>query len=476
MTVRMILKPEIKVLEGEDGEIRLQTPLYDVPLPGWSGGARDVLYKMTAEGASDDDMKTIIIGAEGPQGFFKFMGQYAKLRAYAVVCNALYDGEERFATIVPLTTNYRAASDDLAADQLFSLSRFAAIHREDDTLILECPLGHARVLLHHHLAAAVLGVLAQPTSLDGLGEIFGNLEAETLKKFVSFLHSAGALTLVGEDGTRAEDSDTSLITWDFHDMLFHTRVRYGRYDRPFVGELHHVDAMEMPPPVKPISSENPIHLKSPDLDALKLSDPPLIEVSENRKTLYDYAETPINADQIGEFLYRVCRVKHTFLETYNSPSGIQYPMTFAFRPYPSGGGLFEIEFYVNVRQCEGLEGGIYHYNPVEHQLALVAEENGNTRALLADAKNAMQHGQEPQVLITYAARFARLAWKYNTLAYSLIQKHVGVLYHSMYLHATAMNLAPCAIGAGNSDLFAQATGLPYFEEGSVGDFALSSKA
>ncbi len=42
----------------------------------------------------------------------------------------------------------------------------------------------------------------------------------------------------------------------------------------------------------------------------------------------------------------------------------------------------------------------------------------------------------------------------------------------MYLVATAMGLSPCAIGTGDSDLFAEATGLRYEEEGTVGEFAL----
>jgi hypothetical protein len=45
----------------------------------------------------------------------------------------------------------------------------------------------------------------------------------------------------------------------------------------------------------------------------------------------------------------------------------------------------------------------------------------------------------------------------------------------MYLVATAMNLAPCAIGAGNSDLFAAAVGTDYYAETSVGELSLGSK-
>lgn len=45
----------------------------------------------------------------------------------------------------------------------------------------------------------------------------------------------------------------------------------------------------------------------------------------------------------------------------------------------------------------------------------------------------------------------------------------------MYLVATAMEFAPCALGGGDSDLFVRAAGLEYTVESSVGEFVLGSK-
>ena len=73
-----------------------------------------------------------------------------------------------------------------------------------------------------------------------------------------------------------------------------------------------------------------------------------------------------------------------------------------------------------------------------------------------------------------AARLPRVAWKYTGLAYALVLKHVGVVFQTMYLVATAMGLAPCAVGLGDSDLFAQAADTDYYAETSVGEFLLGS--
>jgi SagB-type dehydrogenase family enzyme len=96
-------------------------------------------------------------------------------------------------------------------------------------------------------------------------------------------------------------------------------------------------------------------------------------------------------------------------------------------------------------------------------------------ALLESAGLATGELHMPQVLIVIAARFQRAAWVYESIAYANILKDVGTLLQTMYLVATAMNLAPCAIGAGNSDLFAAAVGTDYYAETSVGELSLGSK-
>ena len=78
----------------------------------------------------------------------------------------------------------------------------------------------------------------------------------------------------------------------------------------------------------------------------------------------------------------------------------------------------------------------------------------------------------PQVLITIAARFGRVSWKYSSIAYALILKDVGVLIQTFYMMATDMGLGGCAIGTTNIDLFAKMTGIEFHAEGPVGQFAL----
>jgi SagB-type dehydrogenase family enzyme len=97
-------------------------------------------------------------------------------------------------------------------------------------------------------------------------------------------------------------------------------------------------------------------------------------------------------------------------------------------------------------------------------------------ALLTGAQFAMGAPGAPQILITIAARFGRVSWKYSSLAYALILKDVGALMQTFYLMATDMGLGGCAIGIANIDLFAKMTGIEFHIEGPVGQFALGRAA
>jgi SagB-type dehydrogenase family enzyme len=82
----------------------------------------------------------------------------------------------------------------------------------------------------------------------------------------------------------------------------------------------------------------------------------------------------------------------------------------------------------------------------------------------------------PQILITIAARFGRISWKYSSVAYALILKDVGVLTQTFYMMATDIGLGGCAIGSANIDLFAKMTGIEFHVEGAVGLFAMGRGA
>ncbi|MBI5440287.1 MAG: SagB family peptide dehydrogenase, partial [Deltaproteobacteria bacterium] len=220
---------------------------------------------------------------------------------------------------------------------------------------------------------------------------------------------------------------------------------------------------EPAPVVKPTVSPETIPLFVPDLKALERTDPPFSKVLEERASLRDHSGEAMTVEQLGEFLYRSARIKEQSSR-----------VDVSFRPSPSAGALHPLEIYPVVDRCTGLSAGLYHYDPKGHLLSRISGPNEMVGTLLQlGGVTAMLSGL-PQVLFVITARFQRVQNKYQSVAYSAILKDVGCLYQTMYLVATAMGLAPCALGGGHSDLFSQAAGLDYFAETSVGDFVLGT--
>jgi SagB-type dehydrogenase family enzyme len=380
-------------------------------------------------------------------------------------------GGRRLATAVPTAASF-ALRREAVGDRPLVLSRFAYLHRVGDELALESPLCAVRVLLHDWAAASLVHALASPATPAQLAGRLPGLPAEAAGPLVALLLGTGMLTAVNDRSGTDEEETPGLRSWEFHDLLFHARSREGRHDSP-VGATY-AQAGEVPPPpaAKPPAGSATVELHAPDLERLRREDPPLARAMEARRSLREYAAEPIRAEQLGEFLYRVARVKGRAPAEVETPAG-PVVVDFTARPYPAAGGLYELEVYPVVLACQGIERGLYHYDGVGHRLGRLSGWTAEVEELAGRA--ALAAGIPPegvQVLIVLAARFGRVSWKYSSLAYALTLKDVGVLYQSMYLAATAMGLAPCALGVGDSDLFARLIGSGYYAETSVGEFLL----
>jgi SagB-type dehydrogenase family enzyme len=371
------------------------------------------------------------------------------------------------ATLLPISSSFKHSWVTIQQDHCYRLSRFAYLRRDGDASYLESPLAHARLRLEQALAAAIVYLLGKPLTPGELTLRASAQEQEQVMGMLTLLVMGNFVSLTTAEGQASIESDEVSRHWDFHDLVFHSRSRVGRHANELGGTYPFLSHVPPQPLVKQASRPGAIALFRPDVEQLRTQDPGLTAVLEERTSIREYGRTPLTVAQLGEFLYRVARVK----KICDGGETGEYTQ----RPYPGAGASYEMELYLTIEQCQGLAAGFYWYNPLEHTLSLLHEPNHETRQLLFDANLAMGGPDRPQVLITLAARFQRVSWKYQSLAYSLILKDVGVIYATMYLVATAMHLAPCALGAGDSDLFPRLSGTDYLAETSVGEFMLGSR-
>lgn len=355
--------------------------------------------------------------------------------------------------------------------ELYQVSRLACVRRDGSELVIECPHLSVRVTVLAPEAVAALGALARPTSLTSLIAGLSFIDAGAAKDLLRFLIGAGVVAAVDGDGRLPEDREPVLAVREFHDVLMHAHSRLGYTEAPMGGTFRFAGILPPWPAISDRDCAEWVDLPKPAAADFARKDPPLGEVMEARQSVRVYGETPITIEELSEFLFRVGRIRSVRRPDFTGDA-CAYEIT--NRTYPSGGGAYDIEIYPVVCSCSGLQPGVYHYEPMRHCLQPISLSQTLVDTLIAGARLSARISSGPQVLLVLTSRFARLSWKYEGIAYATTLRNVGVLYEAMYLVATAMSLAPCALGSGNSALFADALGLDSMAESSVGDFMLGS--
>jgi SagB-type dehydrogenase family enzyme len=373
--------------------------------------------------------------------------------------------------VEPQMPDYWPRTAKLAGTDRIALSRFAYLRRRGNEMILESPRAGALFRIGDPNIAALLASLAAPQTLSKLRRQDGFPGAELFALLVDcrILFKVDA---ADSDGLRADEGDDNLVLWDFHDLLFHTHSTEGRQANPSGGLYPYVDAMPPPPAVRPRWPGKAIDLQKllpPPSDVQS----PALDLFRARHSTRGFDNGhPITLAELSQFLDHTARIKAKWKSRADLGDGSGPMVGYTLRPYPSGGSSYELELYLTVANCDGLARGFYHYDADRHALVPIATRPHDLEAQLGAAVFAMDAPGAPQILITMAARFDRISWKYSAIAYSLVLKDVGVLMQTLYLVATDMGLGGCAIGNNNIDRFARMTGIEFHVEGPVGQFAL----
>lgn len=119
------------------------------------------------------------------------------------------------------------------------------------------------------------------------------------------------------------------------------------------------------------------------------------------------------------------------------------------RTAPSAGARYPLEIYLAAVRVEGLEAGIYHYDPDEHALELQAA--GDRRRELTAAASSQDCVRFAPCTLLLTAVVERSASKYGERAGKYIDIEAGHVAQNVYLEAEALGLGVCAVGAFSAD-------------------------
>ncbi|HWM01570.1 MAG TPA: SagB family peptide dehydrogenase [Actinophytocola sp.] len=440
----------------------------DITVESLAPAIADSLYRMTlgpvaltnVADLDDDDLREVFL----------------RLPGCVVRSLGLRDSPTPLLSATPVSPSGVLELPELDAELPVRLSRFAFVRESEGELLLESPLSHHRVVLHRPLATWVVSALGKATTSANIAQGI-NVAQALVTEIVAYLAATGMVVLgePGLDGARPrfpEDPDPHLLAWSPHDLLFHTRSRLGRHDNPAGAVFRNVRDLAPLPAVKPVPPGPRFPLYRPDLTAQAPDEMTLTEAIETRRSVREFAEEGLSARQLGELLYRSARVRSQ-TDTVGA-GGVRY--TVSERPYPSAGSLYELELYLSIDRCEGLPRGIYHYDPQDHALTLINDDAEDLGELLDSAMVLTGAHRRPPTVITMTARMGRLSWVYDGICYATTLKHVGVLQQTLYLVATRLGLAPCALATGDSEMASTAFGLDWPAEVSVGEFVVGLPA
>jgi SagB-type dehydrogenase family enzyme len=464
--VRLSLLPGATLAE-DGGVITISTSskvrIVGVNTPGLLAALR----KLAGPGGTLRSLRDQVLAHEPEEALASLDLCLVELTSAGLLCHGVDQDGTPLMTAEPLAAAYRPGTAGPDSSVRLVLSKFSLIRRDGTQAVLESPCAFARIVLHDRRAAALAGALAAPSTLAELVALDLHLSPSSLRSCVELLWKARLLQDSAAAGTQQDEADSARDAWEFHDLLFHSRSRRGRHRNPY-GATYPLRGRSPQLPVsKPRMTGESVALHRPDLADVRAADLPFTTVLEARRSRRLHDVTPITARQLGEFLFRTCRIRAVV------PAGAQEIYDATKRVYPSGGATYPLEVYVAAYRCEGLAPGLYHYRPDDHGLTRLRAPAASVEALGRAAAYA-SGSTVPHVLLILSARVQRVAWKYSSLAYATILKEVGALYQTMYLVATAMELAGCAIGGGNSDAFAKAAGVDYYTEPCVGEFMLGA--
>ncbi|CAM1343364.1 SagB family peptide dehydrogenase [Tenacibaculum amylolyticum] len=415
---------------------------------------------------SKNELGSIVL-KEGTYGDLSlFLFYLSHLESLGAIVYNLYMADDLFCRFENMIepVNFSKLKEELPP---LKLSQFSFVRLINNTYVLESSIGTSKITLANPISSQIIFLLSEFKTIEEISLAL-SVDKVLVNSFCYLLTIGGFI----EFNTVSEEKE-NLELWNFHDLLFHNRSRYGRHNYPS-GATYRFIGKKQPKPIKK-EVENV-------LKVISLEIPSFEELNESKK-LQDCLDTRsssrefkgLTLKELSTFLYRTLKIQKRSNYTVTGNNNEQVTFETFRAPYPSGGAIYELSFYITIFDCEGLESGFYYYNAFTHKLSLLQLQNKETAHMFWYANACTGASKTPPVLITYSADFERMFWKYESMAYAAILKHVGVVYQTMYLVATDMNIGGCALGNGNTEVFKKLTNNSPFKESSVGEFILGNK-
>jgi SagB-type dehydrogenase family enzyme len=473
--VQTRLRADSSVHTHDEGQLELDHPWGRLSLSSAPPVAVELLRKMATGWLDGAQLRLAMdeVAGDGTLTHAKGLGEVLWLLnqlEFACITRIVDDGEPLL-TVQSLSPLSRLTfRGDTVSAVILASNVFISAH--PDGFALETATGGHRVIIHDADVWELLGGLAQLR----VAGIVSSAQAETNgfrgAELVFSILDATCMVETRAIPEPAGDPRDVFRASEQHDLLFHRRSRFGFHDRGFGATFRHLGKFPPAPAIPGPEARVTIPLDMPLYGEIEARDPTLLTAMEKRKSVRTFGDEPLTLDQLSELLFRCARARARYGP--DPQNGMPYEAT--DRPYPSGGGIYDLEFYVVANQVADLPRDAYHYAADRHALEMLEMTHNDTSALVEWTFRAAGVARPPQALVVLTSRFYRMSWKYESIAYATTLKNVGVVYQCVYLVATAMGLGCCALGSGNDIVANRALKLQPKGELPVGELMIGTLA
>jgi SagB-type dehydrogenase family enzyme len=172
------------------------------------------------------------------------------------------------------------------------------------------------------------------------------------------------------------------------------------------------------------------------------SDVSLEESLHKRRSIREYSGESLTLEEVSQLLWAA------------------QGMTAAWggRTVPSAGALYPLEVLVIVGSVRDLPPGVYRYDPMGHEVIMIAE--GDRRSQLAGAALGQGSVGDGAVDLVFTAVYRKTTRKYGDRGIQYVHMEAGHAAQNVCLQATAMGLGTVPIGAFNAEQVISLLSLP----------------
>jgi len=160
---------------------------------------------------------------------------------------------------------------------------------------------------------------------------------------------------------------------------------------------------------------------------------PLGTALVRRRSVRSFAGTPLRLPELAALL----RAGYGVTGELRGESEAQ-----PLRAAPSGGALYPLELSVVARRVDGLESGLYHFDPLDD----VLEVAGGEHPAVAETTPFTDVADGAAAVIVVSAVFWRSRFKYGLRGYRFTLLEAGHVTQNVLLAATSLGLGAVALG------------------------------